>query len=118
MRRPLSIIPVTMNVLVAREVDYVMPEGGESLAALSVRVLRCVEAILAKHAGSTLLVFTHGGVLDVLYRHATDKALSAPRDFDIPNTGLNRIDVTAGRWSIRTWADRGHLADVLDELPG
>lgn len=104
--------------LVAREVDYVVPEGGESLTALSVRALRCVEAILAEHAGGALLVFTHGGVLDVLYRRATGKTLAAPRDFDIPNTGLNRIEVTAGRWSIRTWADRGHLAEVLDELPG
>ncbi len=110
--------PVAYRRLSARETDYVLPGNGESLSDFSARVLRCIEDMLSEHAGGTLLVFTHGGVLDVLYRRATGKTLAAPRDFDIPNTGLNWIEVEAGRWSIRTWADRRHLADALDELPG
>lgn len=110
--------PAAYRRLSARETDFALPGDGESLSDFSARVLRCIDSLLAEHAGGTLLVFTHGGVLDVLYRRATGKTLAAPRDFDIPNTGLNWIEVEAGRWSIRTWADRSHLADALDELPG
>lgn len=101
----------------ARDAEFAL-SGGESLAGFTSRVLQCVHAILDEHAGGTLLAFTHGGVLDVLYRHATGKPLDAPRDFDIPNTGLNWFEVSGGRWRIRRWADRSHLTDVLDEFPG
>ena len=102
----------------AREEDFALPGGGESLLQFAARVNKCIDAIVAAHTGRQVLVVTHGGVLDVLRRRASGKPLSLPRDFDIPNAGLNWLEIDRGRWSIVSWAERGHLAETLDELPG
>lgn len=100
----------------AREADFDLPGGGESLRQFSARVNRGLDEIVAAHPGGQVLVFTHGGVLDILHRRASGKPLSAPRDFEIPNAGLNWFEVADGEWSILSWAERGHLAEALDEL--
>lgn len=102
----------------AREEAFALPGGGESLFQFAARVNQCIDAIVAAHTGRQVLIVTHGGVLDVLHRRASGKPLSFPRDFDIPNAGLNWLEVDRDRWSILTWAERGHLAETLDELPG
>jgi probable phosphoglycerate mutase len=102
----------------AREEDFALPGGGESLRGFADRVLDCVDGIVAAHPGGQVLVVTHGGVLDILHRRASGKPLAAPRDFDIPNAALNWIGIEAGRWSVLAWADRSHLTESLDELPG
>jgi probable phosphoglycerate mutase len=70
-----------------------------------------------RHQGQSILVFTHGGVLDKLYRFITGLPLSAARNFGIPNAGLKRIEVTPAGWQIRSWADVTHLERALDDLP-
>jgi probable phosphoglycerate mutase len=53
----------------------------------------------ARHVGQSVLAFTHGGVLDMVYRAATGRALDAPRDFMLPNAAFNwleRMATTAG----------------------
>ena len=102
----------------AREEAFALPGGGESLLQFAARVNQCIDAIVAAHTGRQVLVVTHGGVLDVLHRRASGKPLSLPRDFEIPNAGLNWLEIDRGRWSIVSWAERGHLAETLDELPG
>ncbi len=60
-----------------------------------------------------MVVVTHGGVLDMIYRTARSLGLSGPRQSDIPNAGLNRIRVReAGSMEILSWADTRHLADL------
>ena len=90
---------------------------GEGLAAFAARALACVGALLARHAGEDILVFTHGGVLEMVYRHATGRGLSSPRDFEIPNAALNRIEASGGAWRVALWADVSHLEKALDDLP-
>lgn len=88
---------------------------GESLKRFQQRVFSVVEEILEKHRGQSVLVFTHGGVLEILYRHATGRGLSTPRDFEIPNAALNRFEHGAGAWKVACWADVAHLASLVDE---
>lgn len=102
----------------AREEDFPLPGGGESLRRFADRVNRCADEIVAAHPGGQVLVFTHGGVLDILHRRASGQPLSARRDFEIPNAGLNWMEVDDGRWTLLSWAERGHLAEALDELAG
>jgi probable phosphoglycerate mutase len=102
----------------AREEDFALPGGGESLRAFAARVQACLDRIVAAHPGHQVLIFTHGGVLDILHRRACGKPLSAPRDFEIANAVLNRLEVAQGKWSLLSWAERGHLDETLDELPG
>jgi probable phosphoglycerate mutase len=90
---------------------------GESLKDFSRRSLSVVGKLIAENPGKSLLVFTHGGVLEMLYRHATGRGLQSPRDFEIPNAGLNRLSVEQGTWRVLAWADIHHLSAALDDLP-
>jgi probable phosphoglycerate mutase len=90
---------------------------GESLTGFAARALRCLEEIAQRHAGESVLVFTHGGVLDKLYRRATGLPITTPREFRIPNAGINRVAVEGAEWRILAWADCAHLPRSLDDLP-
>lgn len=63
----------------------VAPPGGESLTALSVRVLPAWEAIVARHAGGTVLVSAHGHVNRVILLHALGLPPTAFWDVAQPN---------------------------------
>jgi probable phosphoglycerate mutase len=93
------------------EEDFAMPEG-ESTRAFHARVMDAVNRVVAAHVGQTLVIVTHGGVLDMIYRTARSLGLSGPRQSDIPNAGLNRIRVRDGAFDILSWADTRHLADL------
>lgn len=90
--------------------------SGESLQAFYDRALASVRGIAERHAGAAVLVFTHGGVLEMLYREATARGLRSARDFEIPNAAINRFEYAAGRWRLRAWAERAHLEAALDDL--
>jgi len=91
---------------------------GESLRGFYARAVECLSALVARHAGESILVFTHGGVLEMAYRYATARPLSSPRDFEIPNAALNWIEAGPQGWSVQAWADCTHLEAALDDLPG
>lgn len=100
----------------ARDPDFDFSTG-ESLKDFYRRAVDSITAIAARHPGEDVLVFTHGGVLDKLYRYITGLSISAPRDFGIPNCGINRIGAAPGGWQILAWAEKGHLKGALDDLP-
>jgi probable phosphoglycerate mutase len=101
---------------VARDPDYDF-ETGEALATFSARIVATIEALAARHPGQHLLLVSHGGVLDICYRRATGRKLSAPRDFAIPNAALNWFEVGPDGWRLIEWADRRHLERTLEESP-
>ena len=80
-------------------------------------MLAAVNALAAPHTGQTIAWFTHGGVLDVLYRAATGLGLQDARTWQIGNTAVNRLLWTpASGLSLVGWADTTHLEDeALDE---
>ena len=93
-------------------------DTGESLRAFFDRALAAVGRIARAHCGEHVLVFTHGGVLDMVYRHIHALGLSAPREFGVPNAGLNWVECVDDCWNLHSWADVAHLDGTLDELPG
>jgi probable phosphoglycerate mutase len=93
------------------EEDFAMPEG-ESTRAFHARVMEAVQRVVDAHPRQTVVVVTHGGVLDMIYRTARALGLGGPRQSEIPNAGLNRIRVTEGVFEILSWADTQHLADL------
>lgn len=101
--------------MLAREPDFAMP-GGESLTVFRRRVLDAVSDLARRHDGTQVLVATHGGVLDMLYRRATGQPLEAPRKCELPNAALNWIEVDGEDWALLAWADRSHLVAALDEV--
>ena len=93
-------------------------QGGESLRDFNERSLKVVGDLIERHAGEQILVFTHGGVLEMVYRRAKAVGLSSPRDFEIPNAGINWVEVKSGEWKVGAWAEVAHLEAALDDLRG
>jgi probable phosphoglycerate mutase len=99
-----------------KDLDYDF-DTGESLRAFNERSLATVRAIAERHVGEQVLVFTHGGVLEMVYRHARAVGLASARDFGIPNCGVNWVEISARGWDVQCWADVGHLV-VPEEAKG
>ena len=92
------------------------PAGGESLTALSARVLEAASRLAAQHPGELIALVGHGGVMDVLYRAAARLGIQAPRTWALGNAAINRLLWTPEGFSLVGWADTAHLDDdALDE---
>lgn len=85
------------------------PPGGESLRQFHARVIAAVRATAERHPGRALVVVTHGGVLDMLWRTVHGLPLDGLRACEIPNTGINRLRWKNGTLDIVQWADASHL---------
>ena len=85
------------------------PAGGESLDVFSKRCVSAVMALAAGHAGQTIAIVTHGGVLDCLYRAAVGIALDAPRSWQLGNATINRLLFNGDGFALVGWNDRAHL---------
>lgn len=99
-----------------RDLDHAPPGGGESLRDLAARVEAVLNDLAGRHSGETLLLVTHGGVLDIARRVATGQSLEAERDFLLPNAALNWIERRNGRWALLSWAEQSHLETSRNEL--
>lgn len=93
-----------------RDPDYAAPGGGESRRQHEARVLACIARLTGDHRGQSIVVVTHGGVLDVIYRRALGLPSDAPRDYAIPNAGINWLAIDGEQWTIERWGETGHLA--------
>jgi 2,3-bisphosphoglycerate-dependent phosphoglycerate mutase len=96
------------------DADYTLP-GGESVRTFYDRVWRGLQRVVRAYAGR-VAVFTHGGVLDMLWRASRKLPLHGPRVCEIPNTGINRLRWRDGALEIVEWADASHL-EGLPEQP-
>ena len=95
------------------------PLGGESLVALSARVVEAAERLAARHPGEQIALVGHGGVMDVLYRAATRLDIQAPRTWELGNAAINRLLWTPEGFTLVGWADTQHLNDdALDDAAG
>jgi len=85
-------------------------DGGESIEQFALRVQNVLDKIQEQHSGKTILLVSHGGTLDMVYRIASKQALRAERVASVPNASLNWITHQEGDgWSIESWADTRHL---------
>ena len=96
------------------EADYGMP-GGETTRQFHTRVMDAVRRIAQQYNGQTVMVVTHGGVLDMVWRTAQGIGLDGPRQSDIPNAGFNRVRVQGDAVELLQWADVRHLADLPEQ---
>ncbi|ODU09631.1 MAG: phosphoglycerate kinase [Rubrivivax sp. SCN 71-131] len=104
--------PQLLAQWIQHRADFAPPGGGESQRVFYQRVSAAVQTLATRHAGRRVVVVTHGGVLDMLWRRAHQQPLDGPRRCDIPNAGLNRLRWHAGALIIERWADDAHLAGL------
>jgi probable phosphoglycerate mutase len=90
-------------------------EGAETTRAFHDRVIAALQELALQYAGEHVVVVTHGGVLDMVWRHAQALSLNGPRVCDIPNAGLNQVAWRDGAFQIQLWADARHLADLPEQ---
>ena len=101
--------PEQYALFASRDPHFAMP-GGESAARFRDRCVGCLEKIAGRHAGETLVVVTHGLVLDALYRTACGMALDVPRGFPLLNCSVNTFRRAPGAWLAVAICDVTHLA--------
>ena len=93
------------------------PEGGESLVQLRQRVADTIHALASQHLGEQIVLVAHGGIMDALYRLATQQDISAPRTWELGNAAINRLLWTPESLTLVGWADVRHLDDsTIDEI--
>jgi probable phosphoglycerate mutase len=99
----------------SRDPDREIP-GGETLRAFHDRVIGTLSRIGVAHRGERVLIFTHGGVLDMAYRHATGLGFEADRNHLLLNASINRIVLDSDTWRVVEWANDSHLSEASDEV--
>ncbi len=87
--------------------------GGETIAELHHRVGQAVHDATTGHAGGTVVVCCHGGVINAVLR----LALRAPAtgDFELFTTNASLTElllVRPGRWRLLRYNDAAHLAGL------
>jgi len=88
------------------------PVGGESLTVLRARIASCVHALASQHLGEQIVLVAHGGVMDALYRLATQQTIEAPRTWHLGNAAINRLLWTPQGLSLVGWGDVSHFDDA------
>ena len=98
--------------------DYVVPQG-ESYTHFMMRTTAALREIGKRHEGKTVIVVSHGGVIDCARSFLvpqTDVGSSIP-DGRCGNASLNTFEVLPeGRWRIVRWNDVSHLAALHKEV--
>lgn len=93
------------------------PVGGEALARFRERVVEAVLRLALAHRGQCIVLVTHGGALDMLYREAARLPLQVPRTWQVANAGINRLLHGDSGLMLVGWADLGHLEAAPDATP-
>lgn len=108
--------PPIWQAHINRQLDHDL-DGGESILQFSERIEGVFEQLRQKHLQKTILIVSHGGVLDMMFRIISKQALSAQRQASVPNAALNWIAHDGERWEIERWADTSHLDNIaLDNI--
>jgi len=104
--------PDLWRLWLQQDADFA-PPGGESQRQFHSRVVGAVKDLAASASasarGQRLVVVTHGGVLDMLWRTVHGLPLSGLRECAIPNTGVNRLRWAGGALQIEVWGDDAHV---------
>jgi 2,3-bisphosphoglycerate-dependent phosphoglycerate mutase len=91
--------------------------GGESILQFANRINLVLEEMRQKHSGKTILLVSHGGALDMMYRLSSGQSLDTEKLVQVPNASLNWISHDGSHWKVDNWADTSHLAGLaLDNL--
>jgi probable phosphoglycerate mutase len=90
----------------------VFPEG-ETAVQFHARIHAAVDALLAEHAGLTVMVVCHGGVVDAVMRRAVGAPVRGAFDLFTKNTSVTEfLHVSEDRWRLERYNDAAHLAGL------
>lgn len=91
-------------------------DEGDSRATFFLRVGEAVDRLATERAGRTLLVFCHGGVVDVAFRRLLGLQSEQPFQLHTINTSVTEFITTAHaprrQWRLGRYNDSAHLAGL------
>ena len=103
--------PGFFESLARGDADYA-PKGGESRRQRHQRAITALTEIAEQHPGGKVLIITHGGIVDSLFRETLGIPFESPRKYSLYNTAINRFSFCNGTWTLRLWGEISHLADA------
>jgi 2,3-bisphosphoglycerate-dependent phosphoglycerate mutase len=98
-----------------RDLAFDFGGKGEAMPAFYRRVELALAAIIKRSIAQTsgtlksVLVVTHGGVLNMAHHLATQTPLEQPRDHSLDNCSINRIGWDGRRFHLISWGNVDHL---------
>ena len=96
--------------------DYRIPNG-ESWNEAEERIIGTIRHIAVKNDGQRALVVTHGGLMNILFRHVLQIPHGAPRRFTLKNSSISKLIITNGEWWLDILGDTHHLnGDGKDDI--
>jgi len=111
--------PDLAKVWAERHPDGVIPDG-ETLRQVHQRVTDSLHKVAAQHPGERVVVVTHGGAMDIIWRQAMGIDLQTPRKAILLNASVNRISLTpvppTFKWSMVEWGNVDHLSNSDNDL--
>lgn len=98
--------------------------GGESVAGFLLRVGRSLHRIAVDHAGATVVIACHGGIVDGSLTCFLGVAVQRAADLDLrsTNSGVTEwlVEAEKGKalhWALRRYNDTAHLETLDDTEP-
>ena len=92
--------------------------GGETTAQFQLRVGEAISRALRTHAGRTVVVSCHGGVVDAAFRHLLRMAPTGGFELQTLNTSITEFhQAPTGGWRLVRYNDAGHLRGLPRETP-
>jgi probable phosphoglycerate mutase len=99
-----------------RDPDF-SPPGGETPTQVMRRVSDTLNLLAHPHLGQQIVLVAHGGVMDMLYRLATQQGVDTPRSWELGNAAINRLLWTPDGVTLVGWSDTRHLDGAsMDEI--
>jgi len=92
--------------------------GGETTAEFHLRVGAAISRTLRTHAGRTVVVACHGGVVDVAFRHLLRLSPVGAFELSTLNTSITEFQhAPSGAWRLTRYNDAAHLDGLPAETP-
>ncbi len=92
--------------------------GGETIAQFHLRVGAAISRTVRAHAGRTVVVSCHGGVIDAAFRHLLRTTTTGGFELQTLNTSITEFRlVPSGVWRLIRYNDAAHLAGLPSETP-
>jgi probable phosphoglycerate mutase len=97
--------------------DHVIPEG-ESSRQRYERSTTCLQELAENHAGETILIVTHGGVLRGFLEMVLNLPMNGKRRFSLYNASIARLSLLNKHWMLNSWGETWHLKhlEVKDDF--
>ena len=110
-------LPITQDIRL-RERHFGDFEGktwadiDEHSPEVSLKWREVVGELAARHLGAQIVIVSHGGVMDILYRWATGQDIKSPRNWSLENAVINRLLWSPSAFGLLSWGDKAHLDSI------